>query len=135
MTPFPEVGIEPIIRHQPLRKIVVTVCARHGISVEEFLGDCRRQNIVTARKEAIMLAAATGASSVQIGKAFNRDHSTILYHIGQEGKRLMRIPAIKDDDEYRLDMVEMFKRAFGYDPRESKDLLNDISWKVEPQDP
>ncbi len=86
---FPTIGnVDEIKVKQwsPLRGIKLQVCRKHGITVEEFDGAQRGRKIVAIRLEAIRLAKATGASSPAIGKAYNRDHSTILHALRKTPK-------------------------------------------------
>lgn len=53
-----------------------------GVTIAEIKGETRRQKVVQVRYAAIYWSARmTGRSSMEIGKKFRRDHSTILYAI------------------------------------------------------
>src|SRR3990167_5742624 len=61
-----------------IQEIQIKVCAKHGIGIEEMLGDRRHKHLVRARWEAICQAYyETGFSTPVIGRAFNRDHTSI----------------------------------------------------------
>lgn len=68
---------------------VAIVANTYRVSVEEILGPRRWEPLVQARHLAIWLAKEiTGWSSPELGRYFNRDHTTILYAIDVvEGRR------------------------------------------------
>ena len=56
------------------------VCTHFGLTKEELLGKDRSQRIAVPRQLAIFLCRKlTETSSTDLGRAFNRNHSTILY--------------------------------------------------------
>ena len=59
--------------------IVKAVAAERGFTVEIILGRGRSRPIVAVRWEVWRRLHARGWSSVAIGRAFGRDHSTILH--------------------------------------------------------
>ena len=60
--------------------IIEAVSAETGVDIFEIKGPVRGQPIVLARHIAAHLAVKhTGLSLPQIGRALNRDHSTVLY--------------------------------------------------------
>jgi chromosomal replication initiation ATPase DnaA len=68
------------------------VVDQFGTTVEMVRGARRAdQSAAAARAKFIDIMAGSGASSVAIGKAINRDHATVLYHLGRlSGKRPRR---------------------------------------------
>jgi chromosomal replication initiator protein len=60
---------------------IVSACARHfGMSTPALLGRSRTRPLVTARHVAMYLCRElTELSLVEIGKAFGRDHTTVMY--------------------------------------------------------
>lgn len=59
-----------------------------GVPVAVILGYRRQPAIVLARQRAMRVAFEEGFSSPQIGRVFNRDHTTVLYAAGVlSGKR------------------------------------------------
>lgn len=63
-----------------LAQIMRDVAAEFGVTVEQLRGPQRR--FVPARKEFCRRAWEFGRwSSLQIGRALNRDHKTILHHL------------------------------------------------------
>lgn len=66
-----------------IRKIIKEEADYFGITVEQLLGPSRRREYVEARNRAIVRTAEGRLSTVQIGKIFNRHHTTILYTLGR----------------------------------------------------
>ncbi|VEU70045.1 DnaA ATPase domain-containing protein [Mycoplasmopsis glycophila] len=59
--------------------ILKTVAKYYAVSVKDILGKSRVSNIVVARHiSMIMIKQMLDLSSIEIGKLFNRDHSTVL---------------------------------------------------------
>lgn len=58
-----------------------------GITVAELLGDRRGRDLTEARRAAIVAVAMSrkDMSLPQIGRAFNRDHTTVLHHLRVAG--------------------------------------------------
>jgi chromosomal replication initiation ATPase DnaA len=73
--------------------IVRVVSFIHGIEVRDILGKRRIRTIVDARHEAIQTIHARfpKISSVQIGKFFDMDHSSILFALGHLKKHSKRV--------------------------------------------
>ena len=64
-----------------LASLVCTVAERHGITMAAMRGDSRAHRFVVARRELAQEATAAGFGSPTIGRALNRDHSTVLHHL------------------------------------------------------
>lgn len=81
----------PVISVPPVRLRVAdiqrAVAASHGIPVDRLIGPGRARRLVEARNEAIALAyrARPDMSLVQLGRAFKRDHTTILHSVRKTG--------------------------------------------------
>lgn len=59
--------------------VLAGVSEAFGIPVEDILGPSREQRLVLARNAAYLIARRmTGMSYPQVGRVFNRDHSTII---------------------------------------------------------
>ena len=71
----------------PLQIIMRTVCRKHAVTVKQFLGRQRGRRIVAIRLEAIFLAIDEGESIAEIGRAFNRDQTTIRHAIKKQNSR------------------------------------------------
>lgn len=71
----------------PVREIINDVAARHGLTYQDIIGASRFKNIVTARMDAIVEVhkARPTMSLGQLGKAFHRDHTTILHALRKRG--------------------------------------------------
>lgn len=63
-----------------VKAIMAEVALKHGFTVEDILGRSRVKGLVEARHEAMHeVAKARPAMSLpQLGRIFNRDHSTVL---------------------------------------------------------
>jgi chromosomal replication initiation ATPase DnaA len=77
-------------------QIIATVCRKHRVRPVELTGPCRVKAIVHARHEAMWEAFKnTPLSYPQLGRIFNRDHTTVMHGVRQHQKRL-------DDDKRKL---------------------------------
>lgn len=65
------------------KEIIFEVAHKHGISPIEIFGDRRCKHIIDARHEAIARVSEEKSewSLTQIGRFFNRDHTTIIHAI------------------------------------------------------
>lgn len=72
-----------------LEAVLHGVADEFGTTVEMVRGARRAdRSAAMARAKFIDIMAGSGASSAAIGKAINRDHATVLYHLGRlSGKR------------------------------------------------
>ena len=62
------------------RHIIAEVAKAHRVTVSDILGQSRRVPIVTARHEAMRrIRSELGYSFPQIGRMFDRDHSSIIW--------------------------------------------------------
>lgn len=66
-----------------LAKITVSGAKRYGLPLCAIRGDCRKRNLVVCRWYIAGRARKAGFSFPQIGRALNRDHSTIVYALGR----------------------------------------------------
>jgi hypothetical protein len=70
-------------------RIIKEVSLKHGVSVDEILSDIRSVGIVAARFEAMYrIREERRLSWAQIGRQFNRDHTSVLHGYRQHKKRL-----------------------------------------------
>lgn len=74
-------GEEVKQKRQTILSIILEVSAETGISPDEIKGPKRAKAIVRARHDAVYrtLTRRPDLSLPQIGKAFNRDHTTIMH--------------------------------------------------------
>ena len=66
------------------RRLIAAIASKHGLTAGDLTGPNRRRHVVVARYEAIkaVKAAHPQLSYPQLGRLFNRDHSTCLYAMG-----------------------------------------------------
>ena len=84
---------------------------KYGIPTEDIIGKRKTDAIATARQVAIyLLRELTEMSFANIGKVFNRDHSTVVASVNKVKDRM------KDDSSFEAQIDEMIKdvRAAGY---------------------
>ena len=64
--------------------LIEKVAAARGVTLDQVLGPLRWRPIVMARHEAMkaVRAANPNMSTPQIGKIFNRDHSSVCFALG-----------------------------------------------------
>lgn len=63
-----------------LMPLVLTVCERRGVLLDELCSRCRSQSVVAARQEVWYLLRHDPARSFslgELGRIFDRDHTTI----------------------------------------------------------
>ena len=78
------------------KEILSTVSERCGISVNRLCGPERSRSIVVWRQAAHWLCKElTSLSLPAIGRAVNRDHTSVLYSIERTEKRMEQDPGIK----------------------------------------
>lgn len=69
---------------QPMHKICLAVSEEYGIALDDIRGPSRRKHIVAARFMAIKLCRdVLGKTMAEIGRHFDRDHSSINYALRQ----------------------------------------------------
>ena len=88
LAPEPD-DIPPPIKRMTMRAIAIQVAAKHGLTVDEMRSDRRSRAVVVARHEAWWRSREETLNSLpQIGRYFNRDHSTIMHGIAMHAERL-----------------------------------------------
>ena len=81
-------------------KIFAAVCTKYGVKREDLTGPKRTKEIAFARHSAIFLIRSiTDMSLPNIGKIFNRDHSTVLSSVSIIEKRLRTDPVFRRELE------------------------------------
>lgn len=73
-----------------LHAVVANVAKSEGIPLAILLGRGRNKRIAKVRAEAYAIAQRHGFSSVDIGRYFGRDHSTVLQTISTRAARMER---------------------------------------------
>jgi hypothetical protein len=70
------------------RILAKQICDEHGADFDEVCGDRRYQHLVLIRQEIFYrIRVELGMSYPEIGKRFNRDHTTILHGVRRHAKR------------------------------------------------
>lgn len=70
------------------RILAKQICDEHGADFDEVCGDRRFQHLVLIRQEIFYrIRVELGMSYPEIGKRFNRDHTTILHGVRRHAKR------------------------------------------------
>lgn len=69
----------------PVRQIIDSVAAKHGLTYNDIVGRSRKVDIAAARKEAMKMANSLRPemSMSELGRQFKRDHTTILSALGR----------------------------------------------------
>ena len=74
----------PVVRIPSLSEIRREVCEYFKITQHELTGSRRNASLVLARHFAYYVARSlTGASLTQIGRAYKRDHSSVIHAVGK----------------------------------------------------
>lgn len=68
-----------IYDRDPIRQAIQSASLRHGVSVEEILGDSHTRRIVKPRWEAMEEAKDAGMSFMEIGRRMRRDHTSVMH--------------------------------------------------------
>ncbi len=92
-------------------KILTFVSQKYGIPTEDIIGKRKTDAIASARQVAIyLLRELTDMSFANIGKVFNRDHSTVVASVNKVKDRM------KEDSSFEAQIDDMMKdvRAAGY---------------------
>lgn len=71
-----------------LQRMIAEVARETGHTVEDLTGRNRFLPVVKVRQHAMLLAHEAGYSTPQIGRAFNRDHTTVLEGIRNARRRM-----------------------------------------------
>lgn len=86
-----------------MRQIARRTAERHGVSLDDMMGLSRRPRIAQARQEAMHeIRQATTFSLPQIGRFFNRDHTTVIHGVRAHEQRMIERGEING----RLDEAE-----------------------------
>ncbi|MCR5876950.1 helix-turn-helix domain-containing protein [Phenylobacterium sp. J367] len=81
-------AIEARMPDRRMEDIADLVAERYEISVKEMRSPGRQPYLVVPRQEAMSLMRQVGWSTLQIGKFFNRDHSTVSWADAAHRRRL-----------------------------------------------
>jgi chromosomal replication initiation ATPase DnaA len=81
-----------------LHALVEDAAREAGCTVAQILGHQRTRRIAWARQIAMRKAIEEGFSSPEVGRAFNRDYTTVLYAAGMLSKKRPRYPTYSQAD-------------------------------------
>jgi hypothetical protein len=103
---------------QKIRSIAAVVAAHAGLDLQELIGETRLLPVTRARHLAMWVAARKlGVGPAAIGRAFNRDHTSVSAALKAIGRHLQREPslvAVRDASIRSIEAgnaVELVKRA------------------------
>jgi len=74
-----------------IQDTIYAICAKHKITKEKLLSRFRYRHLVAARKEVSEILEKAGYTYSDIGRALNRDHSTVLHLLCRTSKAIMRV--------------------------------------------
>lgn len=79
--------------HQTARDIIAEVASRHGMLARDILGVHRSKPVVLARQEAMWRVHRDRPeiSFPQLGRLFDRDHSTVIHGIRSHEERRRKV--------------------------------------------
>ena len=96
--PEPEPDPKPKRKRETTReKIIRTVCDKYDVTMDELRSDARNKNITTARHECFyrfrheIKKKGRPLSLPEIGKAFCKDHTTVMHGINRHAERLENV--------------------------------------------
>lgn len=70
------------------REIIKLCAEKHGVLVSDLLSEQRTNLVAHARQQAMwLIAKETSLSFTQIGRIFDRDHSTVIHAVQRENER------------------------------------------------
>ena len=85
-------GVINIPDRKSWRQIAAEVADEHGITLERMLSRSQARDVAWPRQEAMARIYATGRYSLpQIGKWFDRDHSTVHWACQRVAKRAQQL--------------------------------------------
>lgn len=81
------VQIKGILRRESVRKVVEAISEKTGIPPERIVSVTRNKAVVAARHWAFYELQQAGFSLTQMGRMFQKDHTTVLHGIRKHMKR------------------------------------------------
>ena len=73
-----------------IQDTIYAVCAKHKVTKEKLLSRFRYRNLVAARKEVSEILEEAGYTYSDIGRALNKDHTSVLHYLGRTSKATVR---------------------------------------------
>jgi chromosomal replication initiator protein len=79
-----------------IEQVMRAVARAYGLEVEALRSRSRRRNLVRPRQLAMYICRTSTDSSLKdIGRAFNRDHTSVMYAIGVVEQRVAQRPQLR----------------------------------------
>ena len=79
-----------------VKKIIEFVAKSFGVTANDILSDNRQSNIALARQLCMyVIKEVTDLKLNEIGKYFNKNHSTVLHSIAQAKEKMDKNPSVK----------------------------------------
>lgn len=101
-------------RARSLDEIMAETARAYGVAKDDLRARSRKQSLVRPRQIAMYLARRyTDASLAEIGRAFARDHTSVMYAIDVVERRIVEKPQI------RYELEALAQRVSGGTPRRS----------------
>jgi chromosomal replication initiation ATPase DnaA len=98
LPPEPEPEPEPQLKKETTReKIIRAICDKYDVTLDEMRSAARNKNITTARHECFyrfrheIKQKGRPLTVQEIGKAFNKDHTTVMHGINRHAERLENV--------------------------------------------
>lgn len=87
---------KPKLINPAIVRIQEEVCAHFGVNLVSLKGATRRKRVLIPRQIAMYIAReSTGASYPELGRHFNRDHTTVIHACEQVERRLGDLATIR----------------------------------------
>jgi chromosomal replication initiator protein len=101
-------------RARSLEEIMAETARAYGVGKDDLRARSRKQSLVRPRQIAMYLARRyTEASLAEIGRAFSRDHTSVMYAIDVVERRIVEKPQL------RYELEALAQRVSGGPPRRS----------------
>ncbi len=100
------------------RDVIRRVAADFHIPLDLIMGKCRWRDVVLARAEAARRLRLRGYSSPKIGAMLGKDHTTILFYLGNGKSRLKLRP-----DDPRLSVCKKERQEMKLTPAQRDELM------------
>ena len=101
-------------RARSLEEIMAETARAYGVAKDDLRARSRKQSLVRPRQIAMYLARRyTDASLAEIGRAFSRDHTSVMYAIDVVERRIVEKPTL------RYELEALAQRVSGGPPRRS----------------
>lgn len=85
-------AIKPKFAQRPL---IERACRLFAVDMPDLLGRCRKQNLARARFALMLIYRERGVSLNEIGKAFGRDHTTVMNALARADTLCANDPGFK----------------------------------------